>query len=78
MHYGIRPEHLDLAHDGFPTRVAVVEPTGSETLVVLRSGETEIVAVFPDWQDFKPGQMVHLRPRAERAHLFDSATGARI
>ena len=76
--YGIRPEHLDIADDGFPARVSVVEPTGSETLVVLRSGEDEIVAVFPDWHDFKPGQMVHLRPRAERAHLFDSATGARI
>ena len=76
--YGIRPEHLDLVDDGFPARVAVVEPTGSETLVVLRSGENEIVAVFPDWHDFKPGQTVHLRPRAKRAHLFDSATGARL
>lgn len=76
--YGIRPEHLDLADDGFPARVSVVEPTGSETFVVLRTDETEIVAVFPDWQDFKPGQTVHLHPRAERAHLFDKATGARI
>ena len=76
--YGIRPEHLDLADDGFPARVSVVEPTGSETLVFLRFGETEIVAVFRDRHDFKPGQTVHLRPRAELAHLFDSATGARI
>ena len=76
--YGIRPEHLDLADDGFPARVSVVEPTGSETLVFLRFGEIEIVAVFRDRHDFKPGQTVHLRPRAELAHLFDSATGARI
>ncbi len=76
--YGIRPEHLDLADDGFAVRVSVVEPSGSETLVVFRSGENEIVAVFPDWHDFKPGETVHLRPRAERAHLFDSATGMRI
>ena len=76
--YGIRPEHLDIADDGFLARVSVVEPTGSETHVFLRFGETEIVAVFPDWHDFKPGQTLHLRPRADRAHLFDSATGARI
>jgi multiple sugar transport system ATP-binding protein len=76
--YGIRPEHLDLADDGFPAQVSVVEPTGSETLVFLRFGETDIVAVLRDWHDFEPGQTVHLRPRADRAHLFDNATGARI
>jgi multiple sugar transport system ATP-binding protein len=76
--YGIRPEHLDLADDGFPAQVSVVEPTGSETLVFLRFGETDMVAVFRDWHDFEPGQTVHLRPRADRAHLFDNATGARI
>jgi multiple sugar transport system ATP-binding protein len=76
--YGIRPEHLDIADDGFPARVSVVEPTGSETLVFLRFEKTEIVAVFRDWHDFEPGQTVHLRPRASRAHVFDSATGARI
>ena len=76
--YGIRPEHLDLADDGFPARVAVVEPTGSETLVFLRFGETEMVAAFRDRYDFEPGQTVHLRPRADKAHLFDSETGERI
>ena len=76
--YGIRPEHLDIADDGFPARVSVVEPTGSETHVFLRFGETEIVAVFRDWHDFKPGQTVHLSPRVDRAHLFDVATGARL
>ena len=76
--YGIRPEHLDLADDGFPAKIAVVEPTGPETLVFLRFGETDIVAAFRDWHDFEPGQTVHLLPRADKAHLFDSATGARI
>ena len=76
--YGIRPEHLDLAEDGFPARVAVVEPTGSETMLVLRSDTTEVVAVLPDWHDIRPGETVHLRPRADRAHLFDRASGARI
>lgn len=75
--YGIRPEHLDIADSGFPATVTVVEPTGSETIVCLRFGETDIVAVFHDWHDFKPGQTLHLRPRVDRTHLFDSATGKR-
>ncbi len=76
--YGIRPEHLEIAEDGLPARIAVVEPTGPETLLFLRFGETEIVAAFRDRHDFAPGQTVHLLPRADKAHLFDSATGERI
>ncbi len=77
--YGIRPEHLDLADDGgFAARVSVVEPTGAETLVFLRLGEKEIVAVFRERHEFEHGQTVHLRPRAEVAHLFDRDTGRRL
>jgi multiple sugar transport system ATP-binding protein len=76
--YGIRPEHLELAADGFPATVAVVEPTGSETHVVLRLGESEIVALFRERHQFTPGQLVHLRPRIDQVHLFDGASGQRI
>ncbi len=76
--YGIRPEHLDLADDGFPATVAVVEPTGAETQVVMRFGDNEVVAVFHDRHKFVPGQTVHLKPRREQAHLFDGASGKRL
>ena len=76
--YGIRPEHLQLADEGMPATVAVVEPTGSETQVFLRLGESEIVAVFHERHDFRPGQTVHLKPRPEHAHLFDGASGDRV
>ena len=78
--YGVRPEHLDIGEeeDGFPARVSVVEPTGSETLVFLRFGESEVVALFRDRYFFKPGETVHLRPRADQTHIFDSATGVRL
>jgi multiple sugar transport system ATP-binding protein len=76
--YGIRPEHLELANDGFPAKVAVIEPTGSETMVVLRLGETELVALFRERHNFTPGQTVHLRPRADLAHLFDQESGRRV
>ena len=37
--YGIRPEHLRLDPEGIKASVQVVEPTGSETQVLLRVGE---------------------------------------
>jgi len=76
--YGVRPEHLELADDGFPAQIAVVEPTGSETLVFLRFGERGMVALFRDRHDFKPGQTVNLRPRVDQVHLFDESSGQRI
>jgi multiple sugar transport system ATP-binding protein len=76
--YGVRPEHLDLADDGFDAEVVVVEPTGSETQVFVRIGAQEIVAVFRERHRFAPGQKIRLRPRAAAAHVFDAATGKRI
>jgi multiple sugar transport system ATP-binding protein len=76
--YGIRPEHLELSNDGFPAKIAVVEPTGSETLLVVRLGETEVTALFRERHSFAPGQTVHLRPRADQVHLFDTQSGQRV
>jgi len=76
--YGARPEHLDLADDGFDAEVVVIEPTGSETQLFARVGEQEVVAVFRERHAFAPGQKIRLRPRAEAAHVFDAATGKRI
>jgi multiple sugar transport system ATP-binding protein len=76
--YGVRPEHFQIAENGFPARVVVVEPTGSETTVVLRLGPVEIVALFREHHDFKPGETLHLAPRKHLVHLFDSKTGQRI
>jgi len=76
--YGVRPEHLEIAADGFPARISVVEPTGSETLVFLRFGESELVALFRERHDFKPGDTLTLRPRADLVHLFDKQSGKRL
>jgi len=76
--YGVRPEHLEIHPDGVPARISVVEPTGSETLVFLRFGEGEMVALFRERHDFKPGDTLHLKPRLDQVHLFDAGTGSRI
>ena len=75
---GIRPEHLEIAADGFEAEVVVVEPTGSETQVFARLGGQEIAAVFRERHEFVPGQRIRLRPRADCLHLFDPSSGQRI
>jgi multiple sugar transport system ATP-binding protein len=76
--YGIRPEHLEFADDGIEAEVIVVEPMGSETQVVARIGNQDIIAIFRDRRPVAPGDKIHLRPRANSAHLFDKETGKRV
>ncbi|HJS36794.1 MAG TPA: sn-glycerol-3-phosphate ABC transporter ATP-binding protein UgpC [Burkholderiales bacterium] len=75
---GIRPEHLEIAAEGFEAEVVVVEPTGSETQVFAHLGGQEIAAVFRERHEFVPGQRIRLRPRADCLHLFDPSSGQRI
>ncbi|MFV0303653.1 MAG: ABC transporter ATP-binding protein [Paracoccus sp. (in: a-proteobacteria)] len=78
---GVRPEHLDLlAGDGaaLAGQVAVVEPTGSETLLVLRFGEQDVSALVRDRLAIEPGARVSLTPRPGMIHLFDTETGQRL
>ncbi|MDG4881246.1 sn-glycerol-3-phosphate ABC transporter ATP-binding protein UgpC [Mesorhizobium sp. WSM4884] len=76
--YGVRPEHLGIHPDGVASTISVVEPTGSETLVFVRFGEGEMVALFRERHDFKPGDTLKLRPRLDHVHLFDAETGKRL
>jgi multiple sugar transport system ATP-binding protein len=76
--YGIRPEALTAGGQGLAGTVAVVEPTGSETHVVLRVGGQDIVGMFRDRVSFRPGDALTFAPDAEKVHLFDKATGVRL
>jgi ABC-type sugar transport system ATPase subunit len=74
-------------------RLAVDEfDPGHDTMVVLRHGGSdrgegdtgvaertgELVAMFRERHEFKPGETVHLRPRAALAHIFDRESGKRL
>jgi multiple sugar transport system ATP-binding protein len=76
--YGLRPEHLTLVSEGIAADVAVIEPTGSETHLILRTGGHELVAVSRDRVGLRPGDRAHLRPTLAQVHLFDGQTGDRI
>ena len=68
--YGIRPEHLLLAEDGIPATIVIVEPTGSETQVALRIGETPLIGAFRERIAGRPGDTLHVKPDLSLVHLF--------
>jgi multiple sugar transport system ATP-binding protein len=75
---GIRPEHLELSQQGMETRIAVIEPTGSEMHIVSKLGAQDIVSVFRERHAFVPGQALTLRPKPDMIHVFDADTGKRL
>jgi multiple sugar transport system ATP-binding protein len=85
VHYGIRPTDIGLAapgEAGLPATVVVVEPTGAETELLLHVGPADqpqpLVVVMHGRTAAQPGDTVQLVMQADKAHLFDSASGARL
>jgi len=76
--YGVRPEHFMLAGDGWPARVNVIEPTGSETQVLADLGGTPIVCAFRERVSARPGETIRLAADPALVHLFDADTGQRL
>jgi multiple sugar transport system ATP-binding protein len=80
VHYGFRPTDLKLSTEGsgVEAEVTLVEPTGSETELMLRCGHHDLVMVIHGRTHVKSGDAVRLSMDATRAHVFDSATEQRI
>jgi len=76
--YGIRPEHLRLDPNGIQATIQVVEPTGSETQVILRIGEISVMGAFRERIAANHGDMLAVSPELDLVHLFDKASGQRI
>jgi len=75
---GFRPENLHLQETGWPAAVAVVEPTGSETQITARMGETLIRVLIRGRTSVRPGETIHLSVAAKDLHVFDTASGRRL
>jgi multiple sugar transport system ATP-binding protein len=79
---GLRPEALELASEGVPARVDVVEELGADAFVFcsadLEGGTTKLVARVDVRRRPERGERVSLRPVAGEAHLFDAASGERM
>jgi multiple sugar transport system ATP-binding protein len=79
---GLRPEALELAGEGVPARVEVVEEFGADAFVFcsaeIGGAETRLVARTEARRAPAQGERVTLRVRGEEAHLFDTETGERV
>ncbi len=75
---GVRPEHIHIDPKGVPAEVVVVEPTGSETQVVVKSGDKEMICLFRERISAQPGDKIPILPDPSVTHLFDAATGQRL
>jgi multiple sugar transport system ATP-binding protein len=75
---GVRPDQLLLGEDGARAEIAVIEPTGAETLVILRLGGASVQALIRDRRLLRPGDSVGLSIQPGGLHLFDAATGFRL
>ena len=75
---GIRPEHLDIADDGWLVQVETVELLGAERLIHTRLGdESLIIRLHEDQGAPDVGSTISVKPRADRLHWFDAETGRR-
>jgi multiple sugar transport system ATP-binding protein len=79
---GVRPEDVSLSPTAgpgrAPARVVVVEPMGNETIAVLDAGGTRVVARGAADLPARPGDTLWFSVAADRALLFESASGRRI
>lgn len=80
---GVRPEDLELAADGLPVEVDMVEVLGADAYVYGRlagAGETDkpIIARVDGRRPPQKGETVHFQPKADHVHLFDLKSGNRL
>jgi sn-glycerol 3-phosphate transport system ATP-binding protein len=76
---GIRPEHLDMADSGWALRVETTELLGAERLIYGRLGAEQVIVRHEEGPLVPVTEaVIHVRPREDRVHWFDAASGKRI
>ena len=77
---GMRPEHVRVARQAsepgaVTMRLDTIEPMGSETFLTARVGTIDITARIEPQSLPRPGEPIALAFDADKAHLFDAASG---
>ena len=77
---GIRPEHLQVGSTGWPVQVETIEMLGAERLLYCRLGDEFLIVRTDESLSSAPtiGATLHVTPRPDRLHWFDTATGQRL
>ena len=78
--YGVRPGDITVSGsgNGIPAKVIVVEPTGTETEIVLEVGEASVTVVMHGRTSALPDDLVYLEIAAEKTHVFHDTSGVRL
>ncbi len=71
---GIRPNNIQLTEGGIAAEVIVVEPTGSETQVIVRVADTQIVCVSRDRVSVRAGDTINFSLDPADLLMFDLET----
>jgi multiple sugar transport system ATP-binding protein len=76
---GIRPEHFLISAEGLPAKVQVVEPTGSETQIIVDLDGCSLVCLVRDRMKVKPGDTINIALPTHHIHLFaGDQSGSRL
>jgi sn-glycerol 3-phosphate transport system ATP-binding protein len=74
---GIRPEHVELDPAGIPVQVDLIEPLGSESVIIGKLADGEMLSVR--LQGRAPGgDALAVRLPSGQLHVFDAETGLRL
>ena len=76
---GLRPEHLVMHADGtLSGPIAMIEPTGAQTLVYFDLAGTQLTALVDGDTALNVGERFACAISPDRVYVFDRATGRRI
>jgi len=75
---GVRAEHIEIAPDGVPANVMVVEPLGAHALVTALVGKTPVKVQAPIDVRVAPDEAIHLRFDESRLRWMDAASGTSL
>ena len=76
---GVRPEHIALVHESsWRGEVTVVEPTGADTFVVVKTDAGDVTVRTSPQTQARPGDAVGLEIQAARVSWFDAGSGVRV
>ena len=67
---GVRPEEVRLTDDGTKMTVAIAEPLGAETHLLLRAGNVELRARVPGFNPLPAGSEVSVSLAGAKLHFF--------
>ena len=75
---GVRPEHIALVQESpWRSEVTVVEPTGVDTFVVVKTDAGDVTVRTSPQTQARPGDAVGLEIQVARVSWFDAGSGVR-